>query len=148
MTSLLIVHIPPFIHSYITLSFEVRLLHSDLKRKGYHPEALQDTSTTRRTSRTIKNKDQHLLSKRALTFVVVAYLVYLSRKICGKFCVKMIGSRLQVSPPALPKCTNHLLHHSCFYEKCEGIKQVVLTKLQPTRREALWKHIRAGQTSA
>ena len=69
MTSLLIVHVPPFIHSYITLSFQVhiqsRLLHYDLKTQSYHPEAFQDTSRTPRPSRTLKNRDQHLLSKRA-----------------------------------------------------------------------------------
>ena len=40
MTSPLIVHVPPFIHSCITLSLEVqiqnRLLHSDLQTQGYH----------------------------------------------------------------------------------------------------------------
>ena len=69
MTSLLIVHVPPINHSCITLSFEVKLqsclLHSDLKTQGYHPQAFQDTSRTPRTSRTIKNMDQHLLSNRA-----------------------------------------------------------------------------------
>ena len=43
MTSLLIVHVPPFIQSCITLSFKFqiqnRLLHSDLKSQGYYPEA-------------------------------------------------------------------------------------------------------------
>ena len=38
ISSLLIVHVPPFIHSCITLSFQVqiqnRLLHSDLKTKA------------------------------------------------------------------------------------------------------------------
>ena len=42
MTSLLIVHVRPFIHSCITLSFQVhiqsRLLHSDLQTQSYHPK--------------------------------------------------------------------------------------------------------------
>ena len=42
MTSLLIVHVPPFIHSYITLSFALqiqnRLLRSDLMTQYYHEE--------------------------------------------------------------------------------------------------------------
>ena len=48
MTSLFIVHVTPFIHSWITLSFEAqtqkRLLHSVLKTQGYHPQTFQDLS--------------------------------------------------------------------------------------------------------
>ena len=42
MTSLLIVHVPPFIHSCITLSFEVQILNSLFQDTSYHPEAFQD----------------------------------------------------------------------------------------------------------
>ena len=45
-TSLLVVHVPPFIHSCITMSSEAqiqnRLLHFVLETQDYHLEATQD----------------------------------------------------------------------------------------------------------
>ena len=59
MTSLLMIHEPPSIHSCIPLSFEVQiqnhLLHFVLKTQGYHPNAFQDTSRTPRPSTTETN---------------------------------------------------------------------------------------------
>ena len=71
MTPLLILHVPPFNHSCITLSLEVQiqnsLLHSDLKTLGFCREAFQDIFWATRPSRTLEFISQHLLFKRALT---------------------------------------------------------------------------------
>ena len=68
MTSLLIVHVPPFIHSCITLSFEVRiqnrLLHYVFKTQGYHAKAFLDIYRTPISSKTLENRAQHFLPKR------------------------------------------------------------------------------------
>ena len=60
MSSLLIVHVPPFIHSCTTLSFEVqiqnRLLHSNLNTPVHHPQAFQDILRTSRTLKTSRRE--------------------------------------------------------------------------------------------
>ena len=70
MTSLLVVLVPPFIHSCITLSLEVQihnhLLHPDLKTQGYQQNTLKGIFTARKPSIILKNRDLHLLSKGAL----------------------------------------------------------------------------------